>query len=205
MIKRILMLSLFVTSWNISATKTAELIELSPRGVYSACKGRYCKMETSFNAISLTGQEFWVFQDPTMDCRTAQTFQSLSEICSDPLLDNSALNVHTCSVIREGGYFSNILIAKFDLNPENNLPQRALETFLLQLIHLKGSNKIYAWINQENNEENNLLNLLTNKYYFTRSKEVLFCPFTDKKIVLPNEYIIQLEVDRKAFIPDSLL
>ena len=197
MIRSIIMLFLFSTSWNIFAMEIEKFTELNSIGVYSACTGKCYTRETSFNAVSSTNQRFWTFQDPVMDCTISTTLYDFPEAYSDLLLDNSALKAHSCSVIRKGEYFSNILITKFELNPKNNLPQRALETFLLQLISQNKAGIIYVWINPNDKEEANLLGLLINKYDFKKSEEILFLPSNDTKIDLPHINTIQLEVDKK--------
>ncbi len=169
--------------------------EIPPIGTYSACKGAFCTMETSFNAVSLSGQKFWVFEDPVMETNmTAQNFQDFSEHCSD-LMDNKALQIHSCSVIHETGYFSHMLVTKFEMHLLNTIPKRTLETFLLYLTLQYTGIKIYVWIDRHDQRENTLSDLLINYYHFQESKRILFCPSKDRQISKPNENIIQLEAD----------
>ncbi len=138
MLKNIIVLSLFGVLWPVCAGEFTELD--CSHGAYTACKGRCYEIETSFNAVSPVRQKLWRFYDPLMPT---------PEVSQDPLAnykyddDYNALQIHTCSVTREGGYFSNMLITKLELNPKIKYPIRTFQTFLSQAILLGGA-KIYA-------------------------------------------------------------
>lgn len=191
MIKNIMMLSLFVVSWAISAMEQPKFIELDcAKGTYSSCQGRCYEQETCFNNVS-NGQKLWLFQDPAIEYAD-ESFQY-------PLIDyeHNALKVHTCYVTpRKGGYFSSMLIAKFELDPGNTVPERILNVFMLQAI-FQGRNKIYAWVE----EKSLLLYLLETNYCFREPQEILFIPLTEKEVSFPQDpKIIQLEANKQDII-----
>jgi hypothetical protein len=204
MIKNIMILSLFVVSWAISAMEESEpvlikmekpeFIELDcSTGVNSTCKGRCYEKKTKYNAISPCDQSLWTFYDPVMD---------VVDPCQDPAIydEYNALKVHTCSinVIKKGIYFTNrinsILITKFEFNRKNNFPKRVLNTFFGQLISSgKEQDKIYAWVNKK---EKILIHIL-GQYYFKKSQENIFVPNKNVEVFRFDSGIIQLEANKK--------
>ena len=198
MVKNIMILSLFVVSWAVSAMERAEkFVDLDcSQSLYSACKGRCYEKTTVFNAVSPFAQKLWAFHDPAIECTSLTFSESLED-----LMDNgyNALKAHTCIISSGGVYFSNnltdnILIANFQLHPDNQVPERTLALFFNHLLSTKGD-KIFVWVNEDNGF---LKTLLMSKYCFQESWTSLFTPFTRKRLSLPDEKFLQLEADKQA-------
>jgi hypothetical protein len=210
MIKNIIMLAPFITSWAISGMESSksegiesscpnaelkmpkqEFIELDCTiGVNSLCKGKYYEKPNS--------QKLWKFHDPLVNIDPAINDPSKEPGKYDEF---SALKVHTrlVDVKRKGIYFSkddirypHTLITKIELDGKNMFPRRVLNTFFMQLVLLVGrENKIYAWANEK--ERKMLLS-----YGFKESKTPLLVPSTNVEVFRVGLKAVQLEADPES-------
>ncbi len=160
-------------SWEIFATDSVSEYGEFP-GLDDGCYGRIYQRETCYNSISPRGQDLWVIHDDLVDRK--------DEYC--------ALKIHACRVT--AGESLKLLVAKFEVHPDNYSVDRSLDVFLSCIVVdplLFNGETIYAWVNKA---DKYLLGVLKKEYSFKKST-VKLSDSEGNRLHLPQK-TVQLKV-----------